>query len=103
AGPSREVEMKHAVILAHPRPRSFVRLLADTYLTAVRGLGAEAELIDLYAMDFDPCLKAEEIPDPTEARPGADVVAERRRLMDADVFCLVYPIWFGGPPAILKG
>jgi NAD(P)H dehydrogenase (quinone) len=95
--------MKHAVILAHPRPRSFVRLLAQTYLESVRQRGHEAELVDLYALDFDPRLRAEEIPDPVEATPGLDVAAERRRLADVDVFCLAYPIWFGGPPAILKG
>ena len=95
--------MKHAVILAHPRPRSFVRLLAQTYLEAVRDRDHEAELVDLYALDFDPRLRPEELPSPVEATPAADVVAERKRLADVDVFCLVYPIWFGGPPAILKG
>lgn len=95
--------MKHAVILAHPRPRSFVRLLAQTYLEAVRDRDHEAELVDLYALDFDPRLRPEELPRPVEATPAADVVAERKRLADVDVFCLVYPIWFGGPPAILKG
>ena len=61
--------MKHAVILAHPRPRSFVRLLAQTYLDAVRDHGCQAELIDLYDLDFDPRLRAEEIPGPVEAEP----------------------------------
>ena len=95
--------MKHAVILAHPRPRSFTRLLAQTYLEAVRDKGHEADLIDLYALGFDPCLRAEEMPNSADAKPGSDVVAERERLADVDVFCLAYPIWFGGPPAILKG
>jgi len=32
-----------------------------------------------------------------------DVAAERALLADADVFVLIYPIWFGSTPAILKG
>lgn len=95
--------MKHAVILAHPRPRSFTRLLAETYAAAVRDRGQQAELVDLYAIGFDPRLQAEEIASGGPATPAADVQAERARLKEADVFCLVYPIWFGGPPAILKG
>lgn len=95
--------MKHAVILAHPRARSFVRLLAETYVEAVTARGHEVELFDLYALGFDPCLKAEELPTGQSGEPGVDVVQMRARLADADVFAFFYPIWFGGPPAILKG
>lgn len=95
--------MKHAVILAHPRPRSFTRLLAETYVEAARSLGHEAELVDLNAIGFDPRMPAEELPTLPDPRPGEDVLAERARLEDVDVFVLVYPIWFGLPPAILKG
>lgn len=95
--------MKHAVILAHPRPRSFTRLLAETYVDEARASGRQAELIDLHAMGFDPRMPAEELPTLPEPRPGADVLAERARLKDVDVFVLVYPIWFGLPPAMLKG
>lgn len=95
--------MKHAVILAHPRGRSFVRLLAETYAAAAQALGHKAELIDLYAEGFDPRLQAEEIPGADAGQPGPDVAALRERLADVDVFAFCYPIWFGGPPAILKG
>ena len=95
--------MKHAVIMAHPKGRAFTRLIADTYSDAVRARGHEALFRDLYAMDFDPRLRAEEIPGPDGAAPAPDVVAERALLADVDVFAFVYPIWFGAPPAILKG
>lgn len=95
--------MRHAVILAHPAPASLNRLIADTYIAAVSELGLEVELVDLYALDFDPCLKAAEIPGPSAPLFGADVERERRRLADVRVFAFVYPLWFNGPPAILKG
>lgn len=95
--------MKHAIILAHPEPKSLNAAIAKAYAAAVRKLGHKAVVRDLYAMGFDPCLKAAEIPGASPPTFGADVKAERKRLADADVFVFVYPFWFNAPPAILKG
>jgi NAD(P)H dehydrogenase (quinone) len=95
--------MKHAVIVAHPNPHSLNAAIARTYAEAVQALGHEAVVRDLYRMDFDPRLKAEEIAGPQAPQFGSDVLAERKVLADRDVFCFVYPLWFNAPPAMLKG
>jgi NAD(P)H dehydrogenase (quinone) len=95
--------MKHAVVLAHPNPKSFCASIATTCVEELRGLGHAADLRDLYAMDFDPRLKAQEIAGDAGIHAGADVAAERARLADVDSFIFVYPFWFNAPPAILKG
>ncbi len=95
--------MKHAVILAHPRHGSFCHSVATACVDALQGLGQSADLRDLYAMNFDPRLQAQEIASDAGHTPGADVVAERKRLSEADSFIFVYPFWFNAPPAILKG
>jgi len=95
--------MKHAVILAHPRPDSFCAAIAKTYAAAARALGHDVLIRDLYAMDFDPRLKASELPREKSGPMQPDVEAERARLRDIDVFVLVYPFWFNAPPAMLKG
>lgn len=95
--------MKHAVVFAHPKLRSLTATVAETYAEAARGLGHEAIVRDLYRMEFDPCLKAGEIPGPEGHQAAPDVQAERKRLADVDVFAFVYPLWFNAPPAILKG
>lgn len=95
--------VKHAVILCHPRGRAFTRLTAQTYIDAVTAKGHEVVVRDLYAMDFDPRLHADELPDATGAKPRPEILIERARLQDADVFALFYPIWFGSPPAMMKG
>lgn len=95
--------MKHAVILAHPSRSSLNAAVAATYAEAACGLGHEVLMRDLYEMEFDPCLKAAEIPGPKAPVFRADVQRERAMLEDVDVFALVYPIWFNAPPAILKG
>lgn len=94
---------RHAVILCHPEADSFNRTIANTYCRAVEEHGHEAVLRDLYGMNFDPVLKARERPDSPGFQVSADVAAELAILCDCDVLVLVYPIWFGTPPAMLKG
>ena len=95
--------MKHAIILAHPRPDSLNAAVARAYADALRGFGEEVIVRDLYAMGFDPCLKAAEIPGPAGYEAAPDVAAERALLSAIQVFIFVYPLWFNAPPAILKG
>lgn len=95
--------MKHAVILAHPAPDSLTAQTARAYADTVRALGQEVLVRDLYAMGFDPCLKAEELSGPNGPSPAPDIVAERALVAEVDVFAFFYPFWFNAAPAILKG
>jgi NAD(P)H dehydrogenase (quinone) len=94
--------MKHAVILAHPNPDSFNAAIARSCLLTLEKLGHETILRDLYALDFDPRLKREEV-SAAHGRPAPDVVAERLLLADIESFIFIYPFWFNAEPAILKG
>lgn len=94
---------RHAVILAHPSPGSFNALVARTYCEAVGRFGQEAVVRDLYALGFDPVLKDMERPGGGSAATAADVSEELAILEASDVVVLIYPIWFGAPPAVLKG
>ena len=90
---------KHAVIACHPDEGSFTLSVARRYAEAVEAHGHEAVVRDLYRMNFDPVLRAEE----RHGEPAKDVAAEWTALGKIDVFVLIYPIWFGTPPAMLKG
>ncbi len=94
---------RHVVILAHPDTDSFNAAVARAYCEAIHECGQDATIRDLYAMGFDPLLKNEERPDRGAIEMASDVRAELEALSGADVVALVYPIWFGMPPAILKG
>ena len=91
--------LKHAIIACHPSEASFTLAIADRYAEAVRAHGHETIVRDLYRLGFDPVLKLEE----REGEPAPDVLAEWDALGEIDVFVLVYPIWFGAPPAMLVG
>lgn len=95
--------MKHAVVIAHPNQASLTHSAAGAYREAAEALGHQVLIRDLYAMDFDPRLRAAEIPEGRLPAPAEDVVAERAALAHVDVFALIYPFWFNAPPAILKG
>ncbi len=91
--------LKHAVIAAHPAEGSFTLAIANRYAEAVRSHGHEAIVRDLYRLGFDPVLSEDE----RQGHPRADVLAEWDALGEIDVFVLVYPVWFGAPPAMLVG
>lgn len=91
--------IKHAIIACHPVEKSVTLAVANRYAEAVRAHGHEAVVRDLYRIGFDPVLKAKE----RAGKPAADVTREWIALGKPDVFVLVYPIWFGTPPAMLKG
>lgn len=93
----------HVVVLGHPDRESFAGTVARTYCDAVRECGHEAVLRDLYALKFDPLLAADERPGPGPFTPAPDLAEDIELLQRADVITLVYPIWFGMPPAIIKG
>jgi NAD(P)H dehydrogenase (quinone) len=76
--------------------------MAKIYTSEVRGRGDTVEVRNLYAMNFDPCLKEVELPGASAVVPD-DVARERKILADTDVFAFFYPFWFNAPPAMLKG
>jgi len=94
---------RHAVILAHPDPRSFNASVAERYAKTVTALGHEVVIRDLYRLHFDPILKDNERPTASDYMLDGDVAVELGQLEGVDQFVLVYPIWFGLPPAMLKG
>lgn len=94
---------RHVVILAHPGPKSFNATVAAAYCETVRAGGHEAVLRDLYALGFDPLLKDHERPGTSGFSISPDVERELAAIEGGDVYVLIYPIWFGMPPAMLKG
>lgn len=89
--------IRHLVVLAHPRRGSFNHQIAAAYCDTVRECGQVANLRDLYANRFDPILEIS--PEPPELATIDDITGVR----NCDILVFVYPIWFGLPPAMIKG
>jgi NAD(P)H-dependent FMN reductase len=95
--------VQHFLILGHPDPRSFNHAIAARYAEIVQTNYQSVVVRDLYAIGFDPLLKDIERP---QRRPGFyshDVMIEIDLIERSDVVTFVYPLWFGTPPAIIKG
>ena len=97
--------MRALVLIAHPCDDSFTHAAADTAVTALAGAGHDVDVIDLYAcgfraqMSYDERL-AYETDDPISDPQVAEHAALLKR---ADVLVFVYPTWWSGLPAIMKG
>jgi NAD(P)H dehydrogenase (quinone) len=94
---------RHIVVLGHPAADSFNHAIAEKYCATVRACGQEAVLRDLYALDFDPRLRLGHLPGHQTRSMSGDVAGEIALLRAGDAIVFVYPLWFGMPPAIIKG
>ncbi len=96
--------MRVLVVFCHPVPESFGAAVRDAAVAGLTDAGHEVRLIDLYAEGFDPVMRADErrgYHDETVNRaPVADHLA---RLAWCEGLVFVTPIWWYGPPAMLKG
>lgn len=96
--------MRTLVVYAHPVPESFNAAVRDTVVASLSGAGHEVRLIDLYASGFDPVMSAEERRLYHERDVNVRPVAEHVALIQwAEAMVFVYPTWWYGPPAMLKG
>lgn len=93
----------HLVVIGHPSFGSFSHALARAYGEAVRASGQSVIEQDLYGIGFDPLLRARERPEAQNFMLSDDVKQELALLERASVVVLVYPIWFGMPPAAIVG
>ena len=97
--------MRYLVIHAHPDPESFSRAVRDATVASLTRSGHVVDVIDLYADGFDPRMtEAERLAYETQTPILDPAVADyARRLQSAEGLVFVYPTWWWGLPAILKG
>ncbi|MEM9968346.1 MAG: NAD(P)H-dependent oxidoreductase [Pseudomonadota bacterium] len=86
-------------VLDHPNPASFSAAAAARFIAGVEAAGHTAELANLNAEGFDPRWTLADV----EGSPQADLEAERARIARADALCLVFPLFWWGMPAMMKG
>ncbi len=96
--------MRVLLIHCHPRAESFSAALRDTARQALEAAGHEVECRDLYAEGFSPALSDAEHRDYLDPASNApDVADDVASLQRAEALLLVYPTWWYGLPAMLKG
>jgi putative NADPH-quinone reductase len=92
------------VVHAHPLKESFSAAVLASLLKGLSAAGHEARVIDLYAEGFDPVMRADERARYMERGANTGGIADHlERVRWAEGLIAVYPTWWYGPPAILKG
>lgn len=111
--------MKALIVYASPEPTSFTAALKDVARDRFLAMGHQPVVSDLYAENFNPVAgrhdfttvadagrfqyQQEQLKAAQEDGFSAELKREQQRVADADLFVFVYPLWWGGMPAILKG
>jgi NAD(P)H dehydrogenase (quinone) len=96
--------MKVHVIYAHPIEESFSAAIHRTVIETLIRSGHEVRDLDLYACGFDPRLSRQELL--AHYTPGLNEVGVKdhvENLRWADALVFLFPTWWYGMPAILKG
>ena len=96
--------MKCLVVIAHPLPDSLCHTLAEATIAALKEVGHEVEIEDLCASAFSPSLTtAERRSYYGSSFDSTAVQAQIERLLSAEALVLIFPTWWFGFPAVLKG
>lgn len=89
--------MRVLTIYAHHDPRSFCHAVLERFTEGLRDAGHAGEVVDLYAIGFDPALRDHDRPNWIDESVPDDVLEQ------ADALAFIAPVYFVGLPAILKG
>ncbi len=95
--------MQVVVIYAHPNPRSFNAAIAAVVQEEAAKKNSLVKFKDLYAMDWDPVLRARDFEGYASGELPADIKTEQEDLRWADSVIMIAPVWWTAVPAILKG
>ena len=91
---------KIMIVVGHSQQTSFCAALGEAYKKGAEGAGHKAQLFILSQMTFDPILREgyrrEQALEP-------DLRAAYEALAACDHLVLIFPLWCGDMPAILKG
>uniref|UniRef100_A0A7N4Q1S6 NAD(P)H dehydrogenase [quinone] 1 n=1 Tax=Sarcophilus harrisii TaxID=9305 RepID=A0A7N4Q1S6_SARHA len=108
------------IVLAHSEKTSFNYAMKEAAEEALKKQGWHVTVSDLYALNFNPLISRKDITgdlkDPDnfkypvesvqaykEGRLSSDIVAEQKKVKDADLVIFQFPMQWFGLPAILKG
>lgn len=111
--------MNALIVYAHPESTSFTGAMTDAAARALGAAGHRVTVSDLYAERFDPVAgrhdfasvadasrfhyQAEQLHAAERGAFAPDLAREQARVAEADLLLLVFPLWWGGIPAIMKG
>ncbi|MGI2294280.1 NAD(P)H-dependent oxidoreductase [Paenibacillus sp. GXUN7292] len=97
--------MNMLIIYTHPNHQSLSYAFLQKVIAGSRENAAidEIQVLDLYEENFNPVLVFNEYKRRRDMKNDPALQKYREQLLWADKIVLVYPIWWGRPPAMLMG
>ncbi|PEI91218.1 NADPH dehydrogenase [Bacillus pseudomycoides] len=95
--------MNVLIIYAHPNPSSFNASILEHVQKGLQKTNHFVTLLDLYKEQFNPVLIFNEDKRRRDLVYEEEIEKYRTLVKEADSFIFIYPIWWWGMPAILKG
>ena len=95
--------MKNLIVYAHPNSGSLNHFFKQTVLEILQESGEEIAVRDLNEINFNPVLSLEDMNGQRMGTVADDVQTEQDFITWADRIIFIYPIWWTGMPAIMKG
>ncbi|PTT34774.1 NAD(P)H dehydrogenase [Chryseobacterium sp. HMWF028] len=95
--------MRHLIIYAHPNENSLNYQLLNTVVETLQSRNEEIIVRDLYTIGFDPVLSLADMQGQRMGEISDDVKTEQEHISWAEQITFIYPIWWTGLPAMMKG
>ncbi|MEL7430279.1 MAG: NAD(P)H-dependent oxidoreductase [Pseudomonadota bacterium] len=91
------------VVISHPDKNSLSHGIAAKFEAGAISAGHTCEIADLHAEGFDPRWSLEDVEQDTTGIAPQDILREQERIDRCDAVCMVFPLFWFGMPAMLKG
>jgi len=95
--------MKHLIIYAHPNTASLNHLFKQTIEETLLQQKNEVVVRDLYQLNFEPVLSLEDMDGQRRGIVSEAIRKEQQHIAWAEAVTFIYPIWWTGMPAMMKG
>lgn len=95
--------MNILIIYAHPSTTSLNYAIKNTIHDTLHLAGHNVVIRDLYALNFNPVLTSDELNMTFIGNQAHDVIIEHEFIVKADKIIFIFPLWWGGMPAIMRG
>jgi len=97
--------MNALVVYCHPVEGSFCSAMRDAAISGLRAAGHSVDVIDLAVESFNPVMSRSEWDTYRQGNGDIPVGLERdvSLVKSAEIIVFIYPTWWGGLPAQLKG
>jgi NAD(P)H dehydrogenase (quinone) len=94
--------VKSLVIYAHPNPASLNNAIKETAIETLSQQG-EVRVHDLYALKFQPVLSGDDFGYYAQGTVAPEIAPLQTDIAWADQIVVIFPTYWAGMPAILKG